>query len=157
MNLEDILLQLESSTDYYETMEKLLPPKKFYFTKILIDEIKLALEKRKDEILEYLLFIAYWDGLDNGYTQLLCTLLLEKWHHDQETIAKMLEDIKDNSSVDCLYTAAIDIPDFDDGRALAKKCMWALAAINTDDAKHKLLLLAKHEDTIVREFALERL
>jgi hypothetical protein len=156
-DLTNILLQLVNSSNSNETIKQLVIKNKFNLVEDILNDIESTREKKDDERLELLLNIASRDGLNNKYTKVLCSLIIEEWHFSQEDIAMMLEEIKDNSSVGCLYAAAIKIPNFDDGRSLAKKCMWALEAINTDDAKHKLLLLSKHEDTIVREFALERL
>ena len=46
------------------------------------------------------------------------------------------------------------------GMALAKKCMWAMSAVNTAEAIKKLKLLQKSNDPIIKEnasFQLEQL
>lgn len=93
------------------------------------------------------------DGADMEYTDILLHLLDDKWHTSEEDIISILELIKDPKSVDKLYETAINVPDYDDMRALAKKCMWALSAINTSEAIWKLKLLQSSDDPIIRENA----
>lgn len=93
------------------------------------------------------------DGADREYTDILLLLLDEKWHTSEEDIVSVLELIKDPKSIDKLYEVAIKVPDYDDMRALAKKCMWALSAINTLEARQKLKLLQSSDDQIIKENA----
>ncbi|CAA7195132.1 HEAT repeat domain-containing protein [Chryseobacterium potabilaquae] len=94
------------------------------------------------------------DGADGDYTDILLQLLDEKWHTSEEDIITILELIKDPKSIDKLYEVAINIPDYDDMRALAKKCMWALSAINTPKSINKLRLLQASNDPIIKENAI---
>ncbi|WP_222594656.1 hypothetical protein, partial [Sphingobacterium faecium] len=68
------------------------------------------------------------DGADSDYTDILLQLLDEKWHISEEDIITVLELIKDPKSVNKLYEFALDVPDYDEMRAIAKKCIWALSA-----------------------------
>jgi|GEM_PF-4595722 len=127
--------------------------KPFLYTNQIINAINVASDNRDEEKLELLLFAADWDGLDNSYTKLFCELVVADWHFSQEDIAMMLEEIKDPISVECLYIAALNIPDHDDGCSLAKKCIWALGSINTSPAIEKLKLLAGNNNYIISEVA----
>nr|WP_067059893.1 hypothetical protein [Mucilaginibacter sp. L294] len=80
-------------------------------------------------------------------------LLDEKWHISEEDIVDILEMIKDPDSVDKLYEVAVDVPEYDEMRALAKKCMWALFAINSPKSVEKLFLLKELNDPIISENA----
>lgn len=93
------------------------------------------------------------DGADKDYTEFLLKALNEDWHREYEGIVEVLEIIKDPKSVDQLYNTAVNVPDYDEMCALAKKCMWALSAINTPEAVQKLELLAKVDDPIIQENA----
>lgn len=93
------------------------------------------------------------DGADRDYTDILLQLLDEKWHISEEDIVSILELIKDPKSINKLYEVAINVPDYDDMRALAKKCMWALSAINTPEAIQMLRLLQNVDDPIIKENA----
>jgi hypothetical protein len=99
------------------------------------------------------LAVIYNDGADRDFTSILLLLLDEKWHTSEEDIVGILEIIKDPKSIDKLYETAISVPDYDDMRALAKKCMWALSAINTPEAIQKLKLLQSSDDKIIKENA----
>lgn len=93
------------------------------------------------------------DGADRDYTDILLQLLDEKWHISEEDIVTILELIKDPKSIAKLYEVAVNVPDYDEMRALAKKSMWALSAINTPEAIHKLQLLQSSDDPIIKENA----
>ena len=70
-----------------------------------------------------------------------------------EDIVMMFEDIKDPDSIPCIYETSLKVSDFVD----AKKCIWALGAINTVDAREKLKLIAGSNDPEIREAALLKL
>ena len=69
----------------------------------------------------------------------------------------LLEEIKDPNSVDCLYTTCLTIPEYDENRSLAKKCVWALGAINTPGSKEKLQKLSTSLDLIIKKAAIKQL
>lgn len=123
----------------------------------LIRKFEEVKERHDERLLHYLCVISFADGVDNRFTDILCRFLKDDWHRCHEDIVSLLEDIKDPQSVDCLYQRALEIPDYDDGRALAIKCIWALGAINTGEAKKRLVLLTRSGDKITREHASEQL
>jgi len=137
------------ATEYFDQ----LTPNGYSFTAELIEAIREAQESEDDGLLEDILIAASRDGLNEKYTKVLCALLKDDWHYCQEDIIMMLEEIKAPESVNCIYEAALNIPDYDDGRSLAKKCIWALGAINTAEAKEMLILLTASDDPIVKEAA----
>ncbi|MDO3625689.1 hypothetical protein [Mucilaginibacter sp. BT774] len=93
------------------------------------------------------------DGADKDYADILLPLLDEKWHISDENIVSMLEEIPRPEYVDKLYKTAINVPDDDETRALAKKCTWVLSAIGTPEAIEKLILLKNSDDEIISENA----
>jgi hypothetical protein len=110
--------------------------------------------KNKDEKgLATTLGVIFLDGADEDYTDLLLSTLDEDWHKLKEDIISVLELTKDPKSIQRIYEAAINIPDYDDGRSVAKKCIWALGAINTASSKEKLKLLQMSDDPIIRKAA----
>jgi HEAT repeat protein len=64
----------------------------------------------------------------------------------------MLGEIKDPSSIEALYTRALDIPSYDDGRSIAKKCIWALVAIDTEGSWEKIKSLKALKDPVIDDF-----
>lgn len=115
--------------------------------------LKNDIKNKDSKSLSHTIAVIYNDGADSDYTDLLLFLLDEKWHTSEEDIVSILEMIKDPKSVDKLYEVAINVPDYDDMRALAKKCMWALSSINTQKSIGKLKLLQASNDPIIRENA----
>jgi hypothetical protein len=107
--------------------------------------------------LAHTLTVAYLDGVDEDYTDLLLYLLKQDWHQLQEDVIDILEMTKDPKSIDTLYKFAINIPDYDDGRSIAKKCIWALGSINTPEAIEKLTLLKSFDDPIIKKAAIMEL
>ncbi len=94
-------------------------------------------------------------GLDINVT-LLCRLLLEPWHFHHEDIAFLLEQLQDPIAIEALFaTAQKRLPylDYDSTHQLARKCIKALAAIKTPEAKEKLDALSHAESSIIQEYA----
>lgn len=103
------------------------------------------------------LAVLFYDGADTDYTDILLSLLDQKWHILEEDIVEVLELIRDPKSVDKLYQEIINIPDYDDMRALAKKAIRALGAIGTNEAIDKLEQLLNVNDDIIKEAAFEQI
>lgn len=115
--------------------------------------LKRNIEERDAVGLSHIIAIIIHDGADSDFTHLLLPLLNESWHTAVEDIISVLEIIKDPNSVNDLYIRTINVPEYDDMRAIAKKCMWALFEINTTESKDKLILLSKIDDEIISENA----
>ena len=125
--------------------------------KLLMPEIQETLEKairdRDEEDVADLLLLAAVDGLDASYAEVLGTLLRADFHREHEEVVTALEEVGDPESVEVLYETALRIPDWDDFRSLAKKCILALKAIGTKEAMQRLRDLSECEDAIIRESA----
>lgn len=115
--------------------------------------LKANVRNRDANGLSCILAIICHDGADKDYTDILLSLLDDHWHTAEEDIVEALEIIKDPKSIDKLYDVAIKVPDYDDMRSLARKCMYALSAINTPEAIAKLELLQGSNDPIIKENA----
>ncbi len=150
MDIKEVIKQAQESSN--PTIES-IPKNTFLYTAELLYEIEVAFKKKEDSLLEDLLAIAARDGLNHRYTSILCQMLKEDWHYCQEDIAMMLEEIRDPTSITPLYERAINFLDYDDGRSLSRKCIWALGAIGTSEAKEKLILLKEMDDPIISEVA----
>ena len=123
------------------------------FKKETLALLNKSIQSRDTIGLSNTLAVIYRDGADADYTEILLSLLDQDWHTSEEDVVGILEQIKDPKSINKLYEVAIKIPDYDDMRALAKKCIWALSAINTSESIEKLKLLQMFDDPIVRENA----
>lgn len=145
---------LLNRTNYFDNYWDMFP--KGHYLQFKVQTLSLIKENitNKDKIgLANTLAVICNDGADFDYTDILLQLLDESWHFSVEDIISILELIKDPKSVDKLYEVALNVPDYDEMRAIAKKCMWALSAINTPDAIQKLKLLENTDDWIIRENA----
>jgi hypothetical protein len=125
----------------------------FQFKTETLSLLRSDIANKDPEGLTNTLAVISRDGADRDYTELLLGLLDETWHRSEEDIVSVLEQIKDPASVEKLYATAINIPDWDDMRGLAKKCMWALRAINTAESIRKLRALQSVNDDIIKENA----
>lgn len=117
----------------------------------------LSTSHDEDE-LEAALALGFRFGLFPDWAPALCRLLVEPWHHSHEDVALALEELRDPSTVDCLYEAALmKFGEEDEFEAFAVKCIWALYRIGTPEARVKLELLAQSDNPIVHENARARL
>jgi|GEM_PF-1208719 len=101
-------------------------------------------------------------GIFGLYTEdlvdILIKIILEPWHYWHETIASIFEQLKSPRTVDALFkaaTAKYEYMPFDGGiRPLIVQCIWSLGAINTPEAREKIIKIAELiDDSIVKERA----
>lgn len=161
-SVEEIITELENQKEldpFSHPINKILKNTakgKFLYKKELLKSLKNALIEKNDERLEFILSIIFYDGVDKSYAPLLCDLLEEDWHYSDEDIVSMLEEIKDPTSVNCLYETFMKITEYEPGlgMSLAKKCIGALGAINSNEAREMLRKVANVNDPVIREAAL---
>jgi len=125
-----------------------------------LTKLKKAFFEKNSEAIEQLIDDIDFSENVSDYTEILCQLLVADWHIKHEDIAFILEDIRDPLAVDYLYIAAqknLEYLSYDDSRQLAKKCIWALWKIGTEEAIAKIEQLATFEDNIVRGYAVNQL
>jgi hypothetical protein len=144
---------LKSRTDYLDAYWDCFPAHRFKFKQETLSLLNENIKAKDAKGLSHILGVIARDGADRDFTGLLLPLLDENWHISKEDIVEVLEQIGDPISVEKLYEVAVDVPDDDDMRGLAKKCMWALATTNTPKAVKKLFLLKESNDPIISENA----
>ena len=72
-------------------------------------------------------------------TALLCEVLARRLPEvNNEDLVEVLGEIADPDAVDCLESALLWEPDWDEFHALGVKCVWALGAIATPKARSVL-------------------
>ncbi|MEH0981448.1 HEAT repeat domain-containing protein [Micromonospora sp. CPCC 205556] len=98
-----------------------------------------------------------FDLLGPRYLAVLCDLLVADWHHDHEDVARALQQLSDPAAVPALrHASELDLPyrEYDDVRALSRKCMWALSDIRTEEAVAALEALShSSNNSVVRNLA----
>jgi hypothetical protein len=99
-------------------------------------------------------------GTEQEMVPLLCELIQEDWHLHHEDFASTLQGLKDPRAADSLATAALmkfDYLAYNDSHAFARKCVWALADIGSDNARNHLIALADNPDEEIAAYAKRRL
>ena len=145
---------LLNRTDYFDNYWDQFPTGRLLrFKKETLSLLQENIRDKNAKGLQCTLAVIFYDGADRDFTDFLLPLLGQDWHTLEEDIVEVLGLTKDPKSIDKLYEVAVNVPDYDDMRALAKKCMWALSAINTPEAIQKLERLRSLDDHIIKENA----
>ena len=125
-----------------------------------VELLEKARQERSPVDVELSLILLYRFGGLPDALHLLNQLLVEGWHNRHEDIAFALEGLRDPSSVEPLYQAALsrhEYLDFDEGYALARKCTWGLYKIGTLEAFERLRDLSWVENPVIAAYARKRL
>ncbi|MES2774267.1 MAG: hypothetical protein V4722_08790 [Bacteroidota bacterium] len=96
----------------------------------------------------------------HDFKDLLVNLLQQDWHYKHEDIVSIMQDLRYSDFVDVLYLTALKTfkyLHYDDVLGLARKCTWALSAIDTPYAINKLELLAQSPNALIKSYAQKRL
>jgi hypothetical protein len=116
-------------------------------------------DRSADDLAVLLILVAHF-GLSKTWAAVLASLLLADWHESHEDLANALQDLRDPTTVNALFDAAVRTYaylDYDESRALAVKCIWALHDIGTNTARTRLESLSRSEVEVIRRSARERL
>jgi len=106
------------------------------------------------------LYIGFHFGFTAEHLDILCRLSEAEWHIRHEDVVTPLGELHDNRVVDALYSATLKSHaylEYDDSRALAVKAIWALGQLKDPAGDEKLQLLARSDQTILQEEALNQL
>jgi hypothetical protein len=90
-----------------------------------------------------------------AYTEVLCDVLALREELNNEDIVDTLAEIADPQSVDCLRAAMRWEPPWDEFGQLARKAVWALAAIGTSEAMASIHEATDDEREKPREAAIQ--
>ena len=155
MKLTEFVSEIcQSETSVLDKIDFIQPGQRRYQNELL-DMFNEAVSSKDILMLDCLLIIAERDGLDDIYTEVLCSILQQEWHKSHEDIISLLEEIRDPKSVDCVYRATfLEKHNMDEEPApLTIKCIWALAAINTKAAFEKIQILRASINVSIQEAA----
>lgn len=118
-------------------------------------------ENKDDNAVEEAIIIGTTiDCFSNKFSEIFCKLLVVDWHYKHEDIARILQNLKDPSTVKCLYEAALlqfDYLSYDDTYQFGRKCIKALSAIDSSEAREKLLLLTQSSISEIKQYAIKEL
>jgi hypothetical protein len=122
-------------------------------------ESLLAAERSKD--VEALRQAVWGLNQSSAPTAILSRLLLEGWHDSHEDIVFEVGLIGNPQAVDAILNAATLRFEYLVQRGnlheFQRKCAFALARIGTDESRTALVVLARSEDTYIREYGKEGL
>ena len=127
----------------------------------LISLLEIAYKEKNALDVYYSLCIGFhFDLFTKDFVNIFIKLIESDWHNEHEDIASIMQYLKSPKTVNCLYNTALKqfkYLDYDEFYALAVKCIWALGAIKTDEAREKLKLLSKSKNIIIKENAIKQL
>lgn len=117
---------------------------------------------KKRNTLEALLYIPSWFNLQSDFVKYYNLFLIEKWHHNHEDIIAILTSIKSETSIPYINAAIkmhfkyLDLSDTNYA-SFIRKCMWALADINTEESIELLKIYLESENPVIKQYADEQL
>ncbi len=123
-----------------------------------LDRLENAYKNREADDVECALYEEI--TIDDGCTEILVQLLECDWHHSHEDIALTLQKLKDPKAIKALQQSAetkFDYLAYDNSEAFARKCIWALADIGTEEAKQALNEISASSNNVVAGYAQKRL
>jgi len=123
------------------------------FTGELRSLLATNIHQKNDLGLLWTLGLIFQDGPDKSYVPALLDLIMADWHTRHEDVVDLLGEICDPIAIEALYVRAIAVPEYDEMRALATKCIHALSCIAVPVAIEKIELLAESQDSLIREKA----
>lgn len=127
--------------------------------KLIVKSLRQSLKEKDSDLLSYTISLFQFDKEfknSNDILELLNVLLVEDWHIEHESIASLLKGFKSPSSIDYLYSTAIkdfEYLAYDDAKALAKKCIYALYAIDSSESNEAIRKLINSPYAPVAELA----
>ncbi len=108
----------------------------------IIDCFLLAINTKDVSLLQKVLLIAYKNGLDIDYSDIIIKLLSEDWHDEHEDLvnAIYLQDIKSDDFIEPLKNIIENKNSFrkydDETESTLRKCIHALKTIDTVKANN---------------------
>lgn len=126
----------------------------------LIKFFEKAIENKSSAEVEMALTLCFSNAENDYFEKYLSELLCYDWHFMHEDIVLLLQEIGSIKSVQPLFKAStkkFKYLDYNDSKAFARKCTWALADIGNTEAKEALIKLSTNEDTEIAEYAKKRI
>jgi len=101
-----------------------------------------AIANQDEKKLQFCIAVAFRGGLDNDYSDIFYTIILDTWHEEHEDIVDIVTNYKEERFCDALLKIASDESTYrkfdDENESTLRKCVYALVAINTKKSKEIL-------------------
>lgn len=143
-NGNDIFMWAQKRRIRFDELETIL------FT--MLEEAICDQEDWKVEVSVFFLF--HINPIPDRFFPILRKVLLEKWHHSHEDIVSLLELTASTENIETVFeTCFLECSYLKSyGREVfVKKCVWALAKYDTQQAWEKIRMLESCSDDLVRE------
>ncbi|MEW9531805.1 hypothetical protein [Microbispora sp. NPDC049125] len=124
------------------------------------DLLREAVDRRDAVDVEMALIVCAVFGYTMDHFDSLVRLCSADWHYKHEDVVTGLGELRTSHAVDALYLATQWVPeylDYDEGRALARKAIWAIGGTPGTEAGQALARLLSSSDEILQEAAREQL
>ncbi|TDH23953.1 hypothetical protein EXU57_15780 [Segetibacter sp. 3557_3] len=123
----------------------------------ILERLQEVYTSRNADLVEYALMLGFrFHSFTCAFSEVLANLLLANWHTTHEDIPRILEGLRDSRTVNALYEACglkLKYLAYDDNFGLARKCIYALGAIGSEEATEKLMLLSRSPNKVIQGFA----
>lgn len=147
MDIETIKSQIWNCTITFEQLDDFFGNKEIDQSNIIVNLLAESLGDKNGDAVEYLIYAAEKNGVNDSYHDILCKLLSvrEDWQYKHEDIATLLGKIKSPKSIPFLFQLAEDY-ETSDIHSIPLKAMWSLRAIGNTEAIESLERIAKSRD-----------
>ncbi len=128
--------------------------------KDIINGLEVAFNKKDEKETESIFHIAFtFDLFTQESIQILGKFISQTWHKQHEEIARVFQKLKNPNSIQSIMEGVHIKCDywFDNGDAFIRKCLYALAEINTSESISKINILANDSNEIIKKYSLEQL
>jgi len=120
-----------------------------YLKQLFVDVFN---EKNNYDVEKLIILSGIFGLINEDLIDVLIKIILEPWHYWHESIASIFEQLKSPKTTDALFAVATNhykYLDFELGhRMLQVQCIWSLGAINTKEAREKIIEIAQVSDDL---------
>ncbi|MBP6447651.1 MAG: hypothetical protein KA341_12680 [Saprospiraceae bacterium] len=122
-----------------------------------LEENAFVKNKKLSEDVFYIGFVLHL--FTDQTTPILCKYITTTWHGRQEDIASLLKERKDPKTLPFLVKAMYQNWNhlYDYGDAFIRKCMFAIASMNTEESNEKLMKLSESENETIKKYAFHQI
>lgn len=147
MNREIIKSKIWDCTITFEELDEFFGNNSIDRSELIIELLNESLADKNGDAVEYLVYAADKNGVNESFVNVLCELLdvREDWQYKHEDIATLLGKVRSPKSVPCLYRLANEY-ETSDIHSIPLKAMWSLRLIGTAQAEESLKTLCNSSD-----------
>ena len=116
----------------------------------------------KHQVVEALIILPSWFNIKKDFIEYYNRLLLSPWHHEHESLIELIKNTRSVSSTPYIEKAIQNnykYLHFNDTNyaSFIRKCMWALADINSPESIDLLHKYINDDNEVIRKYADEQI